>query len=481
MFDTESKKKRWWHISLVALALLVIIIIFYDKFSSFFGLVGDIISVVNSIFVGAAIAYILNPLERFFSRKVLKKMKSGKWHKILSILFTYLLIIGILISFFLIIIPQLAKSVSELPPKLKEFIDILTVTLNDWMASFERSSFYKSLVDAFGAENVNLNNIVKGFLDTFVNIEHIISDIANSSVSIIGRIYSFAADALIGFVLSIYLLSAKSRLAAQGKMITTAVLGESKSKKFIGFLKFSDRTFGGFIQGKLINSFITGVISGIFFSIFGLPYPILLGVIVGVTDIIPVFGPFIGGIPCAFLVLIAAPHKILLFIIIIVLIQQFDGNYIAPKILGESTGLSSLGVFIAIIVMGGYFGLPGMIIGVPLFAVIFMLIKNSVESKLAKRGLSSDIFDYYSKYSDDLMNEEHKSYFKKVVDLVIEFTKKLAAGCAKLVSKLPKIVKKEKNSDSHKNNTSDSELSAEDNMTEVPDADGSTQDKEQKQ
>ena len=479
MFDTDSKNKKWWYIGLVALILLVVVIIFYDKFSSFFGLIGDIISVINSIFIGAAIAYILNPLERFFSRHVLKKMKSGKWHKILSILFTYLLIIGILISFFLIIIPQLAKSVSELPPKLKEFIDILTVTLNNWMESFERSSFYKSLVETFGAESVNLNNLVKGFLDTFVNIEHIVTDIANSSVGIIGSIYSFAADALIGFVLSIYLLSAKSRLAAQGNMITAAVLGEKKSKKFIGFLKFSDRTFGGFIQGKLINSFITGVISGIFFSIFGLPYPILLAVIVGVTDIIPVFGPFIGGIPCAFLVIIAAPHKILLFIIIIVLIQQFDGNYIAPKILGESTGLSSLGVFIAIIVMGGYFGLIGMIVGVPLFAVIFMLIKTSVESKLAKRGLSSDIYDYYSMYSDDLMNEEHKSYFKRVVDLVIDSTKKLAASCAKLVSRLPRIVKKSKNKNSlENNNTSDPATSTEDNATENLNSDGSEQDKE---
>ena len=167
------------------------------------------------------------------------------------------------------------------------------------------------------------------------------------------------------------------------------------------------------------------------------------------TDIIPVFGPFIGGIPCAFLVLIADPSKLLLFVIIIALIQQFDGNYIAPKILGESTGLSSLGVFVAILVMGGYFGLVGMIIGVPLFAIIVALLTKSVEKKLAARGLSPDIADYYYRFSDDLSIEESESFFKKVGDSVIDSAKKIASIFKKIFGRKNKAEKPDKKKDNN--------------------------------
>ena len=163
----------------------------------------------------------------------------------------------------------------------------------------------------------------------------------------------------------------------------------------------------------------------------------------GVTDIIPVFGPFIGGVPCLFLVLVAAPDKLILFLILLVLIQQFDANYIAPKILGESTGLSSLGVFLAILIMGGYFDLIGMIIGVPLVAIIVALTTKSVQRKLVARGLSPDIADYYYKHSDDLSIEESDSFFKRVVDSIIAASKKVCAGTKKLFSR------KNKNKDSY--------------------------------
>lgn len=459
VFDfTNSKKKTLLVIVLIAIAVLLIVALNYEKFDSFFGQVGSFISVLNSVFTGIVIAYILSPLERFFSRRVLRKMKMGKLHKFLSIFLTYFLVIGLIAVFFLITTPQLLKSISELPPRLEVFISDLKVAVNGWIVTIEASDFYNAITSSFGAEKLNLTEFFNSIISGFVNAEGLISNLGNFAFSLLGKIYSFAANLLIGFFLSIYLLASKAKLSAQGKMIVNALFGKEKAKRFLGIVKFSDRTFGSFIQGKIINSIITGIISVIVFAIFGLPYPQLLAVIVGFTDIIPVFGPFIGGIPCAFLVLIAAPDKLILFIILIVLIQQFDGNYIAPKILGESTGLSSLGVFVAILVMGGYFGLIGMIIGVPLFAVIVALTMKSVEKKLAARGLSPDIADYYYRYSDDLSIEENESFFKRVIDSIIESSKKVGGFFKNIFSKKEKNVNdtsRKKSKKSEKQNSSD--------------------------
>lgn len=453
MIDFENKKTKFiLTVSCILLALLVIVIIFYDKFDGFFAVCRSALSVLGSLFTGIVIAYILSPLERFFSRKVLRKMKSGKWHKFLSIFLTYFVFVGFLTVFFCITIPQVARSIAELPPKLEGFIESMTVKINEFIAQIEASDFYNSIINALGPDKFNLKSFFDSIISTFVNSSGFFANIGASIIGLLGSLYSFTANLLIGFILSIYILAAKSRLSAQGKMITNAILGPQKAKRFIGVMKFSDRTFGSFIQGKIINSIITGIISGIVFSIFGLPFPQLLAVIVAVTDIIPVFGPFIGGIPCAFLVFIADPNKLLLFIILIVIIQQFDANYIAPKILGESTGLSSLGVFVAILVMGGYFGLVGMIIGVPLFAVIFELTKRSVEKKLVARGLSPDIADYYYKYSDDLSIEENQSFFKRIVDSIIESAKKVGKFFARIFKK--KV--KQKDAENNQTDNSDS-------------------------
>ena len=170
----------------------------------------------------------------------------------------------------------------------------------------------------------------------------------------------------------------------------------------------------------------------------------MLALIIGVTDIIPIFGPFIGAIPSAFIVLIAAPEKLIPMLLLILIIQQVDGNYIGPKILGESTGLSALGVFVAIIVMGGYFGIIGMLIGVPTFAVAQYWITKRVNKKLIERGLSADLADYYSDSSLTYVegNALHKNLFTKIVDPIIKFIKFLCLSVAKFFKKLPKVVRK---------------------------------------
>ena len=442
MFNKMDPKKQKLiialAISLLVVILAAVIIIHLDKFEAFFAMIDTKLSVLNSIFIGIIIAYLLNPIEKFFIRKVFKKIQSNKAHKALSILCTYTLVLGLIGVFLLIAVPQIVKSINEMPAKLRDFAIEATAILERYLTNIENSEFYATLMNALDIEKLNIGKILNDFASNLVSIEKVLQTIADSSIGIIENTYIALKDLVLGFILSIYFLAAKDRLLANSKKITTAIVGNEKAQNIFGIVKFTNKTFGGFIQGKLINAVIIGVLTWLAFLICGIPYPQLLAIIIAITDLIPVFGPFIGAIPSAFIVIIAAPEKLLIMILLIILIQQIDGNYIGPKILGESTGLSALGVFLAIIIMGGYFGIPGMLLGVPIFAVITALIERSVNKKLEKDGLSTDIADYYGKHSLEDDAEKH-SLFTRVVDFFVKYIKMAMLAIVGLFKKLPKI------------------------------------------
>ena len=208
---------------------------------------------------------------------------------------------------------------------------------------------------------------------------------------------------IIGLILSIYIMGMKETFAGQAKKILFAIFKADHAKKLINDIRFVDDTFGGFIVGKLIDSAIIGVICFCAMSILKLPYVVLISVIIGVTNIIPFFGPFLGAVPSAILILMVNPAKVIPFVIFILVLQQFDGNILGPKILGDSTGLNSFWVISAITIFGGWFGVPGMAVGVPTFAVIYALFKRRINVVLEKKGLSSKTSDYMSadKYEDE--------------------------------------------------------------------------------
>jgi predicted PurR-regulated permease PerM len=447
MLNLDPKKQKRlmiWTSVIIAAIFLAVIIIHFDKFEVFFSLIGDKLTILNPVFVGIIIAYLLNPIEKFFIKKVFKKVKSNKAHKALSILCTYVLVIGLISTFLLIAVPQIVVSINEMPEKLRDFAIDATALLEKYLTNFENSEFFVSIMNAFDIESIDIEKIVKDFATDLVSIEQFLQTVADSSLGIIESVYTTLKDLVIGFILSIYLLAAKERLLAMCKKIIIALFGKEKGDNTLGIFKFTNNTFGGFIQGKLINAVIIGILTWLAFVIFGVPYPQLLAIIIAITDLIPVFGPFIGAIPSAFIVLIAAPEKLIIMILLIIVIQQIDGNYIGPKILGESTGLSALGVFLAIIIMGGYFGIPGMLLGVLIFAVISALIQRSVDKKLTKDGQSTDITEYYSKHSlEDDEDHKHNSLFKRIVDFFAKYIKIIVLAVIRFFKKLPKIRKKQ--------------------------------------
>jgi predicted PurR-regulated permease PerM len=214
------------------------------------------------------------------------------------------------------------------------------------------------------------------------------------------------------------MLTSKEHLHAQARRITAALFKEKNRNHILRYTRIANRTFGNFFVGIIIDAILITIVTFVALTIFRVPYAILVSVIVGCTNIIPVFGPFIGAIPSAFIIFVKEPSKALVFIILILIIQQIEGNIIAPKILGNSTGVSPLGVIVAIILMGAYLGVIGMIIGVPIFAMILTVCNEIIETRLKANGLPTDTAEYYPAYSLVDPNERHEKLINRIFDTI---------------------------------------------------------------
>ena len=214
-------------------------------------------------------------------------------------------------------------------------------------------------------------------------------------------------DIIIGAIVSVYVLSHKEEFSGQFKKLAYGFLGIKTGNILIANFRMANFKFSGFIVGKILDSIIIGIICFAGCSIFQFPYPVLLGLIIGVTNVIPFFGPFFGAIPCALLIFMINPIQCIYFLIFILLLQQFDGNILGPKILGESTGISSFWVIFSITLFGGLWGVPGMIVGVPLFAVMYAIIKTALEKKLSAKELPVETDEYIKVDYIDTENENN--------------------------------------------------------------------------
>ena len=224
----------------------------------------------------------------------------------------------------------------------------------------------------------------------------------------------FLFDFVIGIIVCVYVLSSADKLMRQAKMVVSAVAPKKHIETIFEIIYEMDQCFGGFIRGKLLDSLIIGVLCFICISLMGMPYPVLVSTIVGVTNIIPFFGPFIGAVPGVILILTVNPMQALYFVIFIFILQQFDGNILGPAILGQSTGLGSIWVLFSILIFGDLFGFVGMIIGVPTFAVIYYLISKYVFKKLKEREMDGVAEDYRSRYPDKRVEREEKNVQKNL-------------------------------------------------------------------
>lgn len=239
--------------------------------------------------------------------------------------------------------------------------------------------------------------IIKWVREFFSDSEALLKTIGNSVVASSTAAVEVVVNILLGFILSVYILADKDQLLARAKKLTMAMFGKARGKRMLAVAEYSNETIGRFIQGKLLESLLFGCAAYILFLCFGIPNALMIAVIVAIMNLVPIFGPFLGAIPAGFLVLLSGDlRKTLIYVVIIVILTQINGNYISPRITGNRTGLTAFGSIAALLLMSGYFGVIGMFIGIPIFAVVIKLISTEMDKRLADAGLSCDIEDYYS-------------------------------------------------------------------------------------
>ncbi|AOR23103.1 AI-2E family transporter [Clostridium taeniosporum] len=375
-------------ISMYTFIVVSAIIVFYLSISEFgilLGKISGIIVILQPFIIGFSMAYILNFILKFYEKRLNRynKLKSLSFRakRGLGLFITYvtaILLIGVFMQF---VLPQLIESIIGLVNDVPKFISESTKFINNLMLDLNISEQYLPLI------NNNFNKFIDYIIEIATNLLPVLG-------SLVTKIASSIWNIALGMIISIYLLIDKEKFCAMSKKITYAIFRKNAAEKVIEITHRSNDTFGKFLIGKILDSFIIGVLTFIILTICKMPYVILISVIVGITNIIPFFGPFIGAVPSVIIILFLSPVKALWFLIIILVIQQIDGNIIGPKILGDSIGISAFWILFSILFAGKFLGLIGMIIGVPLFAVVYSIIKEIIEANLKKKGLKIKTKDY---------------------------------------------------------------------------------------
>lgn len=382
---------KYTTIAIYSFIVAISVILFYLAISQvtiFTDKLDSILVVMQPFIIGFSIAYIVNFLLDFYEKKVfetkyIKKIKL-KSKRGIAILFSYITAFFIISMFVKFLLPQLIDSVVGLVNDIPTYISNTTRYVNETILKLNIEAQYSQvLMDNF---NSLVNYIIKFATNLIPALGGFLASVASSIWNVI-----------LGIIVSVYLLIDKEKLCALSKKITYGLLPESYADEIIKLVDRSNYTFGRFLVGKIIDSLIIGVLTFIILTIFKMPYTVLVAVIVGITNIIPFFGPFIGAIPSFIIILFVSPVQALWFLLIIFFIQQLDGNVIGPKILGDSIGISAFWILFSILVAGKLLGLVGMIIGVPLFAILYSIIKDFIESKLRKKGLKTETKEYMKK------------------------------------------------------------------------------------
>ena len=399
MMDKKPHIKPYLYGMLAGFGAISLSILFFFLIYRFQGF-GDAISKLTGILMpfiyGAVIAYLLKPVcncvEDFLRRLLPEKM--GTAANMLAVAISLLFGILVVYALIMMIVPQLITSVTTLyytaRNNLNDFVD--------WASHQEIIASNQKLLDFIETSYDNLQDTLDNIVRTKLvpSMQSLLSGAALGVMSFV----TFLKNIIIGVIVSVYLLASRKKFGQQCKMILYSLIKPRWADIILEEILYADKMFGGFINGKILDSAIIGVLCYIACLIFKFPSALLVSVIIGVTNVIPFFGPFIGAVPATLLILIQSPIKALWFVLFVLVLQQLDGNVIGPKILGNTTGLSSFWVLFSILLFGGLWGFVGMIVGVPLFAVIYDVIKKLVFHGLRRNGQLDQMTVYHDEFGD---------------------------------------------------------------------------------
>ena len=379
-----------------AIALSIIFFFLIYRFDGFGSAISTLTGILMPFIYGAVIAYLLKPvcntIEGFLRRFIPEKMKG--LISALSIALTILLGLLLIYALCMMIIPQLITSVTTLYYTAQRNIARFVQWANHVEFIENNQQIMDLLNNAYDTLNTSVDNLVKTKL--LPSMQNILSGAAIGVLNVV----TWAKNLVIGIIVAVYMLASRKRFVQQAKLVLYSVFKPVWAGRIIEEIQYADKMFGGFINGKIMDSAIIGVLCYIGCLIFKFPSALLVSVIIGVTNVIPFFGPFIGAIPATLLILIQNPIKALWFVLFVLVLQQLDGNIIGPKILGNTTGLSSFWVLFAILLFGGLWGFAGMIVGVPLFAVIYDVIKKLVIHGLRRNEELDMLNTYHDNFGD---------------------------------------------------------------------------------
>jgi len=395
--------KKYLYGGITSFCVICLAIVFYkglDSISSISSFLSYLMNILTPFVWGIAIAYILNPLmcayqrllfvpifARFFKNSGKKDKRCEKWGRSCALFLAEITLLLIVAAMIWMVVPQLVVSVKSIIMSSSSYATVVYGWIEMFLSDYPDIEAF--ITDAYGSLSVSLIDWLTNSL--LPEMTSIMTNVTNGVFYVLRGLYNF----LIGIIVSVYVLSSKETFAGYAKKILYCIFTLEVTKKILAAFRFTDSVFMGFISGKILDSAIIGVMCYVACQIMGMPHVLLVSVVVGVTNIIPFFGPFIGAVPCAIIILMVSPFHCLLFIIFIFLLQQFDGNFLGPKILGDAVGISGFWVLFSILVGAGLFGFMGMLLGVPVFVVIYSGIKVVVEKKLERSGLPVETAEYH--------------------------------------------------------------------------------------
>ena len=419
--DGEEKKKfrltRRWIIGgvIYLVAILVILCIVNSRHLSDFIKLN--VSAFRPVIIGLTIAYITNPLYNFLHDNIFTWEKRAQaLRKVLSMVFTYAVVVLFIIVFVLLLLPQLTSSVQDLGNNLESYGTETFAYVNEVISGLNlpfhvpELSFETILEWLPGEEGATGQ----------VKLQALLTNLTAMLSGYVMLLINLVIDIFVGLFIAGYVLASKQRISAQLRRLLTALFRKKGCEAIIGFCRETDKNFGRYVVGKVTDSALVIILCSIAFSLAGIPYAILVGFIVGATNIIPFFGPIFGAVPCALLVFIAEPRKLLTFIILVLVVQQIDSNILDPMITGNATGLSSLGVIVAVTVMGNYFGVLGMFLGVPITVSIFSLGRRFLNYKLSADSMPTELEPYFPPKTEEIdkTTGEHIPLFTRFLHYV---------------------------------------------------------------
>lgn len=393
-----DKKYLYWGITgfcVIACAILFFMALNY--ISALGTAVKTLVKILSPFIWGLVICYLLAPLMRALERGAFlplgrrlyqksKKSNGERFARNLSVLVSEIIMLALMAALVYLILPQLYSSLETIVVNSNTYIANVTNWVTKMLEDYPEIERYASQL--LGTVNTNLMDWIQGTV--LPELGSLVTNVTTGVYYVLMGVYNL----VIGIIVSVYILSNLEGFTASAKRMLYSLFPVETAEKIREGLAFTDRTFMGFINGKLLDSAIIGLICYIVCAILKMPYALLVSVIVGVTNVIPFFGPFIGAVPSAIIILMVSPLKCLIFIVFIIVLQQVDGNIIGPKILGRSIGINGFWVMFSIILGAGLFGFWGMLLGVPVFVVIYTVINSRIERRLKENDLPWRVEEY---------------------------------------------------------------------------------------